>query len=49
MFKNNSLIKDYGSASYGLPLHTEYMKRTLPHSTVVVDGNCQPEAEGKNY
>ena len=46
LYKNSTLVKDYGSASYGLPLHEQYLKRTLSHSTVLVDGNSQLETEG---
>ena len=48
MFQERELIADYGSVSYGLALHTEYMKRTLSHSTIIPDGNCQLEAEGNS-
>lgn len=44
--KQQELIKDYGSAAYRLPLHTDYFKRTLSHSTIMIDGNTQLEAEG---
>ena len=43
------MITDYGSAPYRLPLHTDYMKKTLSHSTIIPDGNCQLEAEGTYF
>jgi hypothetical protein len=39
-------VKDYGSAAYALPLHIDYLKRTLAHSTIMIDGNCQLESQG---
>lgn len=45
-YNRRDIIKDYGSVTYLLPLHTEYFKSTLSHSTIMIDGKAQIEADG---
>ena len=38
------LMKDYGTIPYNLPMHLEYFRRTLSHSSPMLDGVCQAES-----
>ena len=40
------LMKDYGTLPYNLPMHLEYFRRTLSHSSPMLDGVCQAESMG---
>lgn len=40
------IIPDLGTPGYGVPDHIRWYRKTLAHSTVVVDGKDQKETEG---